>query len=68
MLIFLQNIDTWHRGMRRSTWIVEENNVTVQREDNTRLTAPALAMGWWEKFITAHKVMLRPANQSPVLD
>ena len=54
--------------MRRSTWIVEENNVTVQREDNTRLPAPALAMGWWEKFITAHKVMLRPANQSPVFD
>ena len=40
--------------MRRSTWIVEENNVTAQREDNTRLTAPALAMG--------NTVVLKPAT------
>ena len=44
--------------MRRSSWIVEENNVTSGSKENARLGAGDLAMGWWEKFISAHKVML----------
>ena len=46
------------KGMRRSTWVVEENNVTSGTAENTRLGASGLAMGWLEKFITVHKVML----------
>ena len=47
------------KGMRRSTWIVEENNVTSSGgEENKRLGPDSLAMGWWERFIMSHKVML----------
>ena len=44
--------------MNTSTVMSEENNVTSGTEENTRLGASGLAMGWWEKFITMHKVML----------
>ena len=49
------------RGMRRSTWTVDENNLTVaemETEDNPVIAASSLAMGFWEKLWESHRMML----------
>ena len=42
----------------RSTWFVEENNVTAQvAERNPRISLQSIKMGFWEKFFESHKMM-----------
>ena len=44
-------------GMRKSTWFVEENNVTAMISENPRISLQSMKMGFWEKFFESHKMM-----------